>query len=88
MDDTIHVELAGACDAVDLVDFLATRGLRGSATDVDDHCEIEVGFALDQASRLRQEFEAALASWLEARGRPLIPVSAHGHDYVLRPPSD
>ena len=88
MTETIHVELVGPCDAADFLEFLAGRGLSATVTSENDHCEMEVGYAVDPEARLRRDFDAALASWLETSGRPLIPVLAHGHDYVLRPPGD
>ncbi len=88
MSGTIHVELARARDADHLIEFLATRGLTGALTCVNDHCEIEVGYTEDPELCLRRDFEAALGSWLEDHERPLIPVSDHQHDYVLRPPAD
>lgn len=88
MSGTIHVELARARDADDLIEFLATRGLTGTLTCANDHCEIEVGYAADPELSLCRDFEAALGSWLENHDRPLIPVSGRQHDYVLRPPAD
>ena len=72
--ETIHVELASPCEASEFIEFLATRGLTGSITTRDDHCDIEVRYAVDPEVRLRHDFEAALSSWLEKGGRPLIPA--------------
>jgi hypothetical protein len=88
MNGTIHIELERPCDAEDLVEFLAARGLAASVTSANDHCELEVTYAVPPAVRLRQEFEAALGSWLEQSERPLVPVSDTEHEYVLRPPGD
>jgi hypothetical protein len=88
MSTTIHVEVAGPCDAEDLVEFLAARGLESTVTSANDHCELEVGYAVDPEVLLRREFEAALSSWLEQRERPLVPAHDAEHDYVLRPPGD
>ena len=87
MNETIHVELDVPCDAEELIAFLATRGLAGTVTSTNDHCEIEIGFA-DSELRLRQEFEAALTAWLAVHDRPLVPVIGREHEYVLRPPGD
>jgi len=87
MNESIHVELDVPCDAEELIAFLATRGLAGTVTSANDHCEIEIGFA-DPELRLRHEFEAALAAWLAVHERPLVPVIGREHEYVLRPPGD
>ena len=88
MSETIHVEFASPCEASGFIEFLATRGLTGSIASKDDHCEIEVRYVVDPEVRLRQEFEAALACWLEEGGHPLIPTLNREHEYVLRPPGD
>jgi hypothetical protein len=85
---TIHVELESPGETQDLIEFLATRGLTATTTDCGDHCELEIGYLVDPEERLRQEFDAALTSWLETRGRPLVPVADAEHHYVLRPPGD
>jgi len=85
---TIHVELESPGETVDLIEFLAAHGLAATATSCDDHVELEIGYAMDPDERLRRDFDAALTSWLETRGRPLVPVSDAEHHYVLRPPSD
>ncbi len=88
MNDTIHVELAAVCDAEDLIPFLAGRGLTGTITNSNEHCDVEIRYAIEPEVRLRNDVEAALASWLEGRDRPLVPTSDAEHDYVLRPPAD
>ncbi len=85
---TIHVDLESPGETADLVEFLGDRGLTAAATSFEDHCELEVGYALDPEARLQRDFEEALSSWLEQHGRPLIPVSDAEHHYVLRPPFD
>ena len=88
MSDTIHIEFETPCDAGGFLEFLATRGLAGSIETFADHCSIEVRYAVDPQVRLRQDFEAALASWLEEGGRPLVPALDREHHYVVRPPGD
>jgi hypothetical protein len=88
MHDGIHVDLECPRDAAAFVEFLAARGLTASITSVNDHCELEIRYTVDPEARLRQEFEAALASWVEQQERPLVPAFTREHDYVLRPPGD
>jgi hypothetical protein len=88
MSEAIQIELEAPCDAAGFVEYLATRGLAGSIRTVEDHCSIEVRYAVDPEVRLRQEFEAALADWLEQGGRPLVPTVDQEHRYVIRPPGD
>ena len=88
MTTPIHVELPRVCDGVELVEFVAARGLVGSVVCTNDHCEIEIRDALDPDERLRREFEAALRSWLAQHEPPLIPASSPERGYVLRPPAD
>jgi hypothetical protein len=88
MSTTIRIELARPCDAADLVEFLATRGLSGTVVSADDDCALEVGYALDPTRRLRRDVETALAAWLEASQRPLIETGGPDGAVVLRPPAD
>jgi len=88
MSETIHVEFASLSEASGFVEFLEPRGLTGSIANKDDHCEIEVRYAVDPEVRLRRDFEAALGCWLEEIGHPLIPTFDREHSYVLRPPGD
>jgi hypothetical protein len=88
MNETIHVELARSCDAQNFVEFLSGRGLAASVISQNDHCEVEVRFRADPAVRLRLEFEAALAQWLESYEYPLIPTSEDQCAYLLRLPSE
>jgi hypothetical protein len=85
MSSTIHVSLTCPSDARDLATYVAARGLTSEVTTVDDHCEIAIGYP---ATRLHDEFERALASWLEERERPLIPTETAHDEYVLHPPGD
>lgn len=85
MSATIHVSLSCSADAADLADFLGERGLIGAVTTLDDHCEVDVGYP---ETRLHDEFERALASWLEQGDRPLVPMETDSDEYVLRPPGD
>ena len=88
MHDGIHVELECPNDAAAFVEYLAARGLAATIETVDDHCELEVAYAIDPESRLRHDFETALATWLEEQERPLVPIVNREHVYVLRPPGD
>jgi hypothetical protein len=88
MSDGIRLEFEAPCDAAGFVEYLATRGLTGSITTVNGHCSIDVRYAVDPEVRLRQDFEAALATWLEQGGRPLVPTVDQEHRYVIRPPGD
>jgi hypothetical protein len=47
MSETIRVELPCRRDADDLAEFLAGLGLAGSVTSANEHCELEVGYAVD-----------------------------------------
>ena len=85
MSATIHVSLSCSADAADLARFLAGRGLTGALTTVEDHCELDIGYP---ETRLHDEFERALASWLEQGDRPLVPMETDIDEYVLRPPGD
>jgi hypothetical protein len=88
MTETIRVEVPCRRDADDLVEFLAGFGLAGSVTNATEHCDLEVGYAVDPDTRLRREFEGALGTWLATLDRPLVPTAEPGYDYVLRPPGD
>ena len=88
MVEAVHVEFPCSCDAADLVEFLAARGLTASVTGRDDHCELEVRYAVDPEVRLHRDVEAALAAWLEEGSHPLVPALNREHEYVLRPPAD
>jgi hypothetical protein len=88
MHDGIRVELECPHDAAAFAEFLAARGLTASITSENDHCELEIRYAVDPEARLRPEFEAALASWVEQQERPLVPAFNREHHYVLRPPGD
>ena len=87
-DGALHVELASSCDGAELVEFLATRGLAGSVLSSNDHCELEIRYAVDPDERLRVDFEAALRSWLAEHRPPLVPTASRERGYVLRPPGD
>jgi hypothetical protein len=88
MVDPVHVEFPCSCDADDLVEFLAARGLTASVTRSADHCELEVRHAVDPDARLHRDVETALAAWLEEGSHPLVPALNREHEYVLRPPAD
>lgn len=85
MSATIHVSLTCPSDADELAAYIAARGLTGAVTTLDDHCEVAVGYP---ESRLHDEFERALAGWLEQTSRPLVPLETDHDEYVLRPPGD
>ena len=85
MTATIHVSLPYTCDADDLADFFAERGLTAAVAGGDDQCELDVGYP---EARLHFDVENALAAWLEDSERPLIPIATGPDDYVLRPPGD
>ena len=84
----LHVELPCAREAESLVEFLGEHGLAASLASSDDHCEIEVQYAVDPDVRLRQDFESALALWLATNEEPLVPTAGREREYVLRPPGD
>ena len=88
MSATIHVELPCSCDANDLLEFLAGRGLAGTVTRVDDHCVVDVRYAADPDERLCSVVEGGIEHWLAAHDRPLIPTRSGVRDLVLRPPGD
>jgi hypothetical protein len=82
------VEIPCSRDAAGLARFLTAHGLESRVKSTEDHCELEVGYAVEPEQRLRQEFEAALASWLATIERPLVPTADRERGYVLRPPGD
>jgi hypothetical protein len=85
MSATIHVSLSCPSDANELAAFIAAQGLTGAVTTLEDHSDVSVSYP---ESRLHDEFERALASWLERTNRPLVPVETDQDEYVLRPPGD
>jgi hypothetical protein len=84
----VHIEVPCSCDAASLVEFLEARGLTASLTTSNDHCELEVRYAVDPDVRLPKDVEAAVAAWLEEGSHLLIPAVAREHELVLRPPAD
>ena len=84
----LHVELPCSREAESLVHFLSDHGLAASLAGRDDHCEIEVQYAVDPDVRLRQDFESTLSLWLATLEEPLVPAVGREREYVLRPPGD
>ena len=85
MSATIHVALPCPSDADDLAAFVAAQGMTGVVTTAADHADVAVGYP---DTRLHDDFERALASWLEHHERPLVPLEVAHDDYVLRPPGE
>lgn len=83
----VHVEVPCSYDAAGLVEAFAARGLNASLTTLDDHCELEVSYAVDPDARLHHDVEVALAAWLEKGDHALVPLE-RAHAFVLRPPAD
>ena len=88
MSRPVHVEFPCSCDAAEMVEFLAARGLAATVTSEDDHCTLEIRYAVDPDVRLRRDVEAAIAAWLEAGDHALVPAVGREHELVLRPPAD
>ena len=84
----LYVELPCSREAESLVEFLGEHGLAAELASRNDHCEVEVHYAVDPEVRLRRDFESALALWLATQEEPLVPTTGHDHEYVLRPPGD
>jgi len=88
MSRPVKVELPCSCDAAGMVAFVADRGLAATLTSSNDHCTLEIRYAVDPDVRLRRDVEAAIAAWLEAGDHALVPAEGHEHELVLRPPAD
>ena len=84
----VHIELPCSYDAASFAEFLEARGLTASVTTSNDHCELEVGYAVDPDLRLHKDVEAAVADWLEEGNHALIPALNRENELVLRPPAD
>ena len=88
MSRPVHVEFPCSCDAASMVEFLAARGLAATLTSEDDHCTLEIRYAVDPDVRLRRDVESAIAAWLEDGAHALVPALGREHELVLRPPAD
>lgn len=85
MNGTIHVELTGPRTCSPLIEYLGSRGLAGRLVETDDHCELEVGYAVEPEERLRGEVWGALRDWLAETESPLVLAETPDDGYVLRP---
>ena len=88
MTTMIHVELGNSRDGAELGAFLAGRGLICSVLNEPDHCELDVGLAVEPEELLRRELDAALRAWLGRHEPPLVPSTTREGAIVLRPPCD
>jgi hypothetical protein len=80
-----RIELPGPHEHEQLLAFLRGRGLDGR---IVGEGELEVGYARDEAMRLRADVWSALRSWVAEHPAPLVPVSAAEDVCVLRLPGE
>jgi len=83
----VHLEFPCSCDAAGMIEFLAARGLAATLSSEEDHCTLEIRYAVDPDVRLHRDVEAAIATWLEDGGHALVPALDREHEFVLRPPA-
>jgi hypothetical protein len=88
MTRTVHVELAGPRACSELIEFLGTRGLAAEVVATNEHCELEIAYAVEPEARLSSEVGAALRSWLAEHESPLVLAEAGERSYVLRPAAE
>lgn len=85
MSCSMRIELPGPSEGEALLAFLRGRGLEGRSV---NEGELEVGYAEEEADRLRTDVWCALRAWVAEHESPLVPVSASDDLCVLRPPGE
>ena len=82
---SMRIELPGPREGEELLAFLRGHGLEGR---IVSEAELEVGYAQEEAIRLRADVWSALRSWVAEHPSPLVPLSASEDRCVLRPPGE
>ena len=75
---TVAIELTRTCDAADIVEALAARGLQAQLLAGDGHVLVRADDVV--------EVEHALDAWTLERGLPFVPFQIDERTVVLAPP--
>ena len=88
MTSTVHVELAGPRACSDLIAFLGSRGLTAAVVETNEHCELEIAYAVEPEARLSRDVGEALRTWMAEHESPLVLAEAGEDSYLLRPAAE
>jgi len=86
--EPIRVDLARECDLLEVGRYLGACGFTATRVETDEGLALEVTSLDRSCERLDVEVWNALAGWLEAAGRPLVPRMVAEREFALTPPGE